>query len=185
MIRKLLAGLPVVALVAGLASAAEIKSGPQPGEKIPGPFNPLNINGEDAGEKRCLVCKNGTNPVIMVFARSTDDPAVAKLIKAVDDATAKNASADMGSFVVFCTDDDKAETKLKELAEKEKYKKVILSIDNPAGPKKYNISQEADVTVVFYNQHMVKANHAFKAGELKDGDITKIVSEVSTITPSK
>jgi hypothetical protein len=56
MIRKLLAGVPVVALVAGFALAAEVKSGPQPGEKIPGPFTPLNVTGEGAGQKKCLVC---------------------------------------------------------------------------------------------------------------------------------
>ena len=185
MIRKFLLAAPLVALVAGFAVAAEIKSGPQPGEKIPGPFSPLNVNGDDAGEKRCLVCKNGTNPVVMIFARNADDPMTQKLIKEVDAVTAKNAGCDMGSFVVFCTDDDTTEKKLKDLNAKEKYKKVILSVDNPAGPKNYKVSKDADVTVVLYTKHMVKANHAFKAGELKDGDITKIVSEVTTITPSK
>ena len=185
MIRKFLLAAPLVALVAGFAVAAEIKSGPQPGERIPGPFSPLNVNGDDAGEKRCLVCTNGTNPVVMIFARNADDAMTQKLIKEVDAVTAKNAGCDMGSFVVFCTDDDSTEKKLKALTEKEKYKKVILSVDNPAGPKNYKVSKDADVTVVLYTKHMVKANHAFKAGELKDGDITKIVSEVSTITPSK
>jgi hypothetical protein len=32
-----------------------LRSGPQPGDDIPGSFYPLNINGEDAGQKRCLV----------------------------------------------------------------------------------------------------------------------------------
>ena len=31
--------------------------------------------------------------------------------------------------------------------------------------------KDADVTVVLYNQHKVKANYAFKKGELKDKDI--------------
>jgi hypothetical protein len=44
------------ALLVGSVLAAEtLKSGPQTGEKIPGPFSPLNVTGEDAGEKRCLV----------------------------------------------------------------------------------------------------------------------------------
>jgi hypothetical protein len=44
------------ALLAGSAAEADKpKSGPQVGERIPGPFNPLNINGEDAGQKRCQV----------------------------------------------------------------------------------------------------------------------------------
>ena len=185
MIRKFLLAAPLVALVAGLAAAAELKSGPQPGEKIPGPFSPLNINGDDAGEKRCLVCKNGTNPVVMIFARTADDATTQKLIKDVDAVTAKNAGCEMGSFVVFCTDDDTTEKKLKALAEKEKYKKIILSVDNPAGPKNYDLNKDADVTVVLYDKHVVKASHAFKKGELKDGDIEKIVADVAKITPSK
>jgi hypothetical protein len=48
-------GLTVV-LLAGIAIAADaLESGPQVGTTIPGPFNPLNVTGEDAGEKRCLV----------------------------------------------------------------------------------------------------------------------------------
>jgi hypothetical protein len=32
-----------------------LKSGPQVGDRIPGPFNPYNVTGEDAGLKRCQV----------------------------------------------------------------------------------------------------------------------------------
>ncbi len=46
----------MVAFVAGVLKAAgPPKSGPQVGDEIPGSFYPLNINGEDAGKKRCLV----------------------------------------------------------------------------------------------------------------------------------
>jgi hypothetical protein len=186
MIRKLLAGPVAVALVAGFAAAAEIKSGPQPGEQVPGPFTPLNVTGEDAGKKQCLVCKNGTNPVVMIFARSADAAETKKLIKAVDAATAKHSDCDMGSFVVVLTDDeDKAGTALKEFADREKLKKVVLSTDSPAGPPKYKVSKDADVTVVLYTRHEVKANHAFKKGELKDKDIDAIVADVAKIVPQK
>lgn len=44
------------ALLVGCALAADaLKSGPQAGERIPGPFHPLNVTGDDAGQKRCLV----------------------------------------------------------------------------------------------------------------------------------
>lgn len=41
--------------LAGSLGAEEIKSGLQPGEKLPGPFHPLNITGSKAGQKNCLV----------------------------------------------------------------------------------------------------------------------------------
>ena len=71
------------------ASAGELKSGPQAGEKVPGPFHPVNVTGEHKGEKFCLFCVNGENPVAMIFAREIS-PELTKLIKKIDEATAKN-----------------------------------------------------------------------------------------------
>ena len=107
------------------------------------------------------------------------------LVKKIDEATAKNSSARMGSFVVFLSDDEGLEQKLKDLAEKEKLKKVVLTIDNPAGPKGYDIAKDADVTVVLYNKRNVKANYVFRKGQLKDKDIDAIVADVSKIVPAK
>ena len=185
MVRHTIAGLAAVALVAGFAVAAELKSGPQTGEKVPGPFHPLNINGEKAGQKNCLYCQNGPNPVAVVFARSTEEPAVAKLLKKLDDATAAHTKCEMGSFAVFLTDDDKAPEQLKGLVKNQDLKKLIVAVDNPAGPEKYNISKDADVTVVLYTDHVVKANHAFKKGELDDAKIEEVVKDVAKILPEQ
>jgi hypothetical protein len=91
----------------------------------------------------------------------------------------------MGSFVVFLNDDESLPKKLKQVAGKEGIKHTVLSVDNPAGPQKYHVAKEAEVTVVLYTDHTVKANHAFKAGELKDKDIGTILSEVKKILPEK
>ena len=69
----LLIALPPVlcaALVLAATAAEPLASGPQAGQKIPGPFKPLHATGPDAGQQVCLVCKNGANPVAMVFARN-------------------------------------------------------------------------------------------------------------------
>jgi hypothetical protein len=182
--RRAVVALAALALWVGSALAEELKSGPQVGKKVPGPFHPLNINGSAAGKKNCLYCQNGDHPVAMVFARSVD-PSVTKLIKKIDGCTAKHSDCEMGSFVVFLSDKDGLEKELKDLVENEKINKTILSIDNPAGPPAYHVSQDADVTVVLYTNHEVKANFAFKKGELKDQDISKIVSDVKMILPEK
>jgi hypothetical protein len=183
MVRKTIAGIAAVALVVGFAYAAELKSGPQTGEKVPGPFHPLNINGEKAGEKQCLYCINGANPVAVVFARTTTDTETAKLLKKIDDATAAHSKCDMGSFAVFMSDSDKAEADLKALVKNQGLKKLIVALDNPGGPEKYKISKDADVTVLLYTDHVVKANYAFKKGELTDAKIDEIVKDVSKILP--
>jgi L-lactate utilization protein LutC len=103
------------------------------------------------------------------------------LVKKIDEATAKNGSARMGSFVVFCSDEDGLDKKLKSLAEKEKLKKLVLSIDNPAGPKGYNVAKDADVTVVLYTERTVKANWAFKKGEFKDAHVKTVIAGLSKI----
>ena len=120
----------------------------------------------------------------MIFAREVSDP-LTSLVKKIDEATEKNKGCRMGSFVVFCSDDEGLKDKLKALADKEKLKRIVLTIDNPAGPDKYEIAKDAAVTVVLYTQQKVKANYAFKKGELKDADINKIVSDVSKILPEK
>jgi hypothetical protein len=49
-------GATLAALLLGSAFAAEgLKSGPQVGQSIPGPFNPLNVTGGQAGTKACQV----------------------------------------------------------------------------------------------------------------------------------
>lgn len=177
---RLFAAALVAAALAIPAAAEHMKSGPQAGEKVPGPFHPVNVTGEHKGEKFCLFCVNGENPVAMVFARESS-PELTKLIKKLDDATGKNKDKSMGSFVVFLSDKEGLDKDLTTLAEKEKIEKTVLSIDNPAGPKAYNVAKDADVTVVLYVDRVVKANHAFKKGELTDAGIEKIVSEVPTI----
>jgi len=184
MIRKLFAAA-LMTVAGGFAVAAELKSGPQPGEKLAGPFHPLNVNGQAAGKKSCLYCSNGDNPVAMVFARTPECPGTQKLIAELEKVTAANGKCDMGAYVVFLTDDDKAAAKLKDLSEKLKLKHVVLAVDNPAGPDKYKVAKDADLTVVLYTERTSKVNHAFEKGKITDKDISTIVSEVSKITPSK
>lgn len=168
--------------LAGLVFAAEgLQSGPQVGQAVPGPFHPLNVTGEHAGEKHCLYCSNGQNPVAMIFAREVSEP-LTRLIKKIDAATTKNKGCNMGSFVVFLNDDENLQKQLKEMAQRENLQACVLSIDNPAGPRGYNVSRDADVTVILYRDRKVKANYAFKKGELKETDIERIIADLPKIT---
>lgn len=185
MIRNVLMSVGAVAVVTGVVMAAGLKSGPQTGEKVPGPFHPFNVTGEDAGQKQCLYCKNGDNPVVVIFSRTPDDASTQKLIKAIDAATAKNEKAEMGSYVVYLTGDEKQESLIKEIAKKNDLKKIILSIDDAQGPSKYDISKDADVTVLLYTERVVKANHTFAKGKITDKDIDAVVADVAKILPTK
>jgi hypothetical protein len=120
----------------------------------------------------------------LVFAREISDP-LTSLVKKIDEATVKNKASKMGSFVVFCSAEKGLNTKLKDLASKEKLAKTVLTLDGPSGPGAYNVSSDADVTVVLYVGKKVKVNKAFKKGEFKDADVEKILADLSKILPEK
>ena len=178
------AAVAALAMLTGVTIAGgQLKSGPQVGDNVPGPFHPLNCTGKEEGKKHCLVCENGPNPVAMIFARDSS-PELTKLIKKIDAATAKNSGINMGSFVVYLSDSEKLAKDLKTMATKENITKTVLSIDNPAGPEKYNVAKDANVTVVLYVKSNVAANYAFRnASDLSDKMIDQIVADVSKIQP--
>jgi hypothetical protein len=119
----------------------------------------------------------------MVFAREVSDP-LTSLVKKIDEATAKNSSCHMGSFVVFVGADEALEKQVQDLAKKEEVKHTILTtMEAPAGPPAYKVAKDADVTVVLYDKRKVKANYAFKKGQLKDKDVEKIVADLKKILP--
>ena len=113
----------------------------------------------------------------MIFARDITGP-LTSLVKKIDAINVKNSG--MGSFVVFMTDEEKLGDNAKELAKKEGLKKTVLTIDNPTGPQAYKVAKDADVTVVLYNNRNVKANFAFRKGELNDAAVEKVVSAVTS-----
>ena len=61
----------------------------------------------------------------------------------------------------------------------------MLAIDVPAGPDGFKVAKDAEVTVVLYVDHAVKANHAFAAGQLNDQAAAKILADLPKILPSK
>jgi hypothetical protein len=181
----LVAAALAVALVGGGAVAEEpLKSGPQVGEMLPGAFRPLNVTNcekpEAAGKKNCLVCQYGQCPAILIFARDVNDP-VATLVKKLDPVVAKHRNQYLSAALIVLSDKEGAEKTLKDLAARQNIKNVSLAVDNPAGPEKYKIARDAEVTVILYEAHKVKANHAFKKGQLNDQAIEKILADVPKI----
>lgn len=175
----------VIFLTSAQAFAAEpLKSGLQPGERLTNIFEPLNVTGPYAGEQHCLVCEMGLNPVAMVFAREVNEPLVALLSK-LDKATEKNRDVQLGSFVVFLSEKEGLKEQLENVAKKQGLKQIILSTYDPAGPEDFKVSKDSDVTVVLYREHLVKANHAFRKGELSEQAVEKIVGDLTKIVGSK
>jgi len=159
-----IASLTAALLVAMATAAGTATSGPQVGAKMPGPFQPLNVTGPDAGKKSCLYCRFGMRPVVMVFAREVS-PEVGTLMKRIETATAALAEKRLGSCVVFCNEAESLPGQLVQVAKQEHLDHIILATCAASGPPRYGISPDADVTVLLYDHATVRANHAFKKGE--------------------
>lgn len=170
----------ILAIFAAAHAGDTVRSSLQPGERIPSAFHPFNVTGEFAGKKHCLVCENGLNPVVMMFARDLSEPLV-QLIAKVDEATAKHRKADMGSFVVFLSNSEALEGKLREVGKKLGLKHTVLSMEAPPGPEDYKVARDAELTVVLYRDHVVQANHAFRKGDFHAKAIERILADLPKI----
>jgi hypothetical protein len=167
-------------LTVPVLAADAVKSGPQVGEKVPGPFQPLNVTGPDAGKKACLYCRFSTRPVVMIFARESS-PQLVNLLKQVDAATAAHADNSLGSCAILCNDADGLPGQLARLAKQSNLNHIILAKFASSGPPHYELAADADVTVVLYTNCTVRANHAFKKGELTEANISKIIADLPLI----
>jgi len=117
--------------------------------------------------------------VVCVFARRITEP-LASLVKQIDKKIGENEK--LKSFVVVLTDKgDKTREELTKLAKEAGIKHVPLTMhQDPTGPGDYEIASDADLTVLMWNRHQVKVNHAFK-GELTDKEARTIVADISKV----
>jgi len=122
--------------------------------------------------------------VVTIFAREVT-PALTSLVKKVDEATAKHEKDEMGSFVVMLSDDKGMRDQLKALAKKENIKQTVLTVYASKGPDEYDITKDADVTVLLYVHKKVKANRAFRKGEFQNKQVEQILGDLPKILSQK
>jgi uncharacterized protein YfkK (UPF0435 family) len=101
-------------------------------------------------------------------------------VKELDKAVAANKDSKFASFVVFLTDNREAlEPKVAELAKKENITNVPLTIvEGVAGPEKYKVAKDAEVTVILYSKNEAKANFAFAKGDLNEKKVAEVVAAI-------
>ena len=111
------------------------------------------------------------------------------LVKKIDERlvamTAKPQRAP-GVYIIFDSNANGLDGRLREIAEKEKLQRVSLCIGPPPGD--YEVNNAAEVTVVVYNvarrgQQKVTANFAFLKGQLDDTKADAIVKAVAEVLP--
>lgn len=114
--------------------------------------------------------------MVCVFARKTSEH-LASLVKQIDEKIGQNTQ--LKSFVVLCGGEpDKTRGELAKFARDNGIKHIPLTMYGEAGgPPDYELSRNADVTVLMWNRQRVKINHAFK-GDLTDKDIGTVVADI-------
>ena len=110
---------------------------------------------------------------------------VKKIEQQLEAAAGKTPRA-LGVYVIFDSNTDGLDKKLRGMTEKEGLKRVSLCIGAP--PADYQVAKEAEVTVVIYNvgrrpQQKVTANFALRKGELDEAKTDAIVKALSEVLP--
>jgi hypothetical protein len=165
---SLIAALCVLPMTLWAADPPAVKSGPEVGKDLPGPFHPFNVTGKEAGNFHCVVCTKGLEPVVLVFVHGIDKE-VQPLLDALGAAVAKDPKARITAAAIFLYDDLKNvvtdDVNRKKYADTlealKKVEHVILCLDNADGPKGYAINPDAKVTVLVCSKLQVVANFAY------------------------
>jgi hypothetical protein len=179
------------------ADAPTVKSGPEVGKDLPGPFHPYNVTGKEAGNFHCVVCTKGLEPVLLVFVRgSAFSDELKKFLGQLDEAIAKDPKASVSAAAIFLFDDlknvvtdDVNRAKYAEMVDKlkndAKLGQIVLCLDSADGPKGYGINPDAKVTVLVCSRLQVVANFAYS--DEKSIDASAIVAAVKEKlgTPAK
>jgi hypothetical protein len=112
---------------------------------------------------------------------------VKKIDRQLDPIAFRHPSSDrLGVFVIFCNDDPRLKGQLEELLGREKVKHVVFCTTNAAGPKRYKLAREADLTVVIYDDSQsVRANFALREGELSEDKAREILKAFGQVLSGK
>ena len=159
-----------------------VKSGLKLGEQV-NAFLVEDVTGSSKGRTLCYRCGYGPAPVVCVFARKTTD-SVTNLIQQIDRKVGEQARDRMGlkSFVVLIpAKGTQPKAELQKLAVDAQIKNVPLTISAGInGPPDYQISSEADITVLMWKLGDVKVNRAYQ-GDLTAQDVRDIVGDIATL----
>jgi hypothetical protein len=93
------------------------------------------------------------------------------LVKNID----KQLEGRQGIYVIFCNDDPSQTKQLQGWIAGAQLKHVVICKMGAGGPKAYQVSGEADLTVVRYGGNQVSANIALRKGELNEGKAKEIL----------
>jgi hypothetical protein len=177
---RVISCLVVSIVVVGSALAGDaVKSGLKPGESVT-EFPVHDVTGPYQGRTVCYRCRYRDSAVVCVFARKTSE-SLASLVKQLDAKI--NETRKFNGFVVLTTKQgENPSGQLKKLAADAGIVSVPLTFwEGADGPPAYQLSNDAEFTVLMWRGGTVRANHAYKS-ELTEKDTQAILADIPKIT---
>jgi hypothetical protein len=174
-----------LAPVLAVEAADPLASGPPLGKR-PGPYSFLVATGAQRGQQTCYICEQheGNKPGAVVFARGLSDPLGKLLTKLDAEALAHKES---GHKVWMTLLSEKADLDaLAKWAQKQGLKSApVGAFEDADGPPAYKLHKDAEVTVILFTKQKTVATFAFRAGELDDKGIEKVLKAVPQLFEGK
>ncbi|MBI3880844.1 MAG: hypothetical protein HY301_12400 [Verrucomicrobia bacterium] len=142
-----------------IATADQIFSGPQPGEKTTS-FKSLELREANAGHERDLIAELKGAPTVLVFVHGVERSMV-PLMTVIDEYGKERAAKLRTEFVFLSADRLASQQKLPVVAGSLKLVAPIsLSVDGAEGPGNYGLNKECLLTIVVAKENKVTANFA-------------------------
>ena len=174
----------VLVLCASPAFADPCVSGLQQGQR-PGPYSFLVATGPERGQQTCYVCATADKPAIAIFARKLSDP-LSKLIVKCDDFVLGQPKDSTKAWTTILGEKTASLDDLTKWAKQAGIKSTPVGVfDDPIGPPSYKLHNDAEVTVLLWVNRKVVASFAFRAGELDEDAIKKIVTAIPKLVEKK
>ena len=117
--------------------------------------------------------------MVFIFAKTASDQ-LASLAKQIDKVVAKNKDKKLSAVINLIGEPTDAYIeKAKAFAEENGLKNVVVTVTGDAD--KFNVSDDAEVTVMHYKRKKVKFNYAVDKDGFNKESIDRIVDGVKTI----
>jgi hypothetical protein len=150
----------------------------------PGPYSFLVATGPQRGQSFCFICDTGERPAAVVFARRLSEP-LGKLLLKFDEAAAQSKDA-LRSWMTVLGEKTVGLDDLAKWSKEIGLKSVPVGVfDDPDGPPSYQLSADAEVTVLLFVNKKVVANFAFRAGEMNDAAVVKVIEVLPKVIEPK
>ncbi|MEZ6143679.1 MAG: hypothetical protein R3B84_24205 [Zavarzinella sp.] len=164
--------------ISAISFAADpLVSGPQVGQR-PGPYSFLVSSGPERGQLTCYVCETAEKPGVIVFARTVSGQ-MAKLMQKIDAQAI--AMGGPKCWLTVLGEKTISQDELGKWTKETGLKSTPTGVfDDPVGPPAYLLAEQADITILMFNNKKVVHNYALKVDQLTEKQLTEIEQKLGT-----